>query len=295
MRRPSAAEAMLLVTVTIWAFNFTVTKYAFENGFKPLAYSSVRFTVAGLLFALLTYGRERTFRLERRHVLLLLGAAFVGIYLNQLSFVYAIDLTTASTTALIFGTLPVVTALFAFAFGIERLSRRLWIATALSFAGVALVAVGGKGGLSADLLGNLLAFAGAATWGLYSVAIVPLMRHYSPYRISAIALLAGAVPGLLTALPQLFDQDWQLPALVWAGFAYAVVGPLVVTNILWFTAIDRVGPSRATLVANLQPFLAALFAVVLLSETMTVVQVLGGGAIAVSLLVARRRPAVEPA
>jgi drug/metabolite transporter (DMT)-like permease len=68
-----------------------------------------------------------------------------------------------------------------------------------------------------------------------------------------------------------------------------------VTNVLWFTAIDRVGPSRATLVANLQPFLAALFAVVLLSETMTLVQVVGGAAIAISLVVARRRPSVEPA
>lgn len=295
MRRPSAAEAMLLVTVTIWAFNFTVTKYAFENGFKPLAYSSIRFTAAGLLFALLTYGRERSFRIQRRHLPLLFGAALVGIYLNQISFVYAIDLTSASTTALIFGTLPVVTALLAFALGIERLARRLWIAAALSVFGVALVAVGAEGGLAADLLGNLLAFAGAATWGLYSVAIVPLMRHYSPYRISAIALLAGAVPALLTALPQLLDQDWHLPALVWAGFVFAVLGPLVVTNILWFTAIDRVGPSRATLVANLQPFLAALFAVVLLSESMTVVQVLGGAAIALSLVLARRRPAVEPA
>ena len=286
---------MLLATVTIWAFNFTVTKYAFENGFKPLAYSSIRFTLAGLLFALLTYGREHSFRLERRHLLLLLGAALVDIYLNQLSFVYAIDLTSASTTGLIFGTLPIVTALFAFLFGIERLSRRLWFASAISFIGVALVAVGSEAGFAADLLGNLLAFVAAATWGLYSVAIVPLLHHYSPYRISAIALLAGAVPALLTALPQLRDQDWDLPPLVWAAFAFAVVGPLVVTNVLWFTAIDRVGPSRATLVANLQPFLAALFAVVLLSETMTVVQVVGGATIALSLVLARRRPAVEPA
>jgi drug/metabolite transporter (DMT)-like permease len=295
MRRPSAAEVMLLVTVAIWAFNFTVTKYAFENGFKPLAYSSVRFATAGVLFAMITYGLERSFRLKRRHALFLFGAAIVGIYLNQLAFVYAIDLTSASTTALIFGTLPIVTALFAFAFGIERLSRRLWLAAALSFAGVGLVAAGSEGGLTADLTGNLLAFAAAATWGLYSVAIVPLMRHYSPYRISTIALLVGAVPGLLTALPQLLDQDWDLPGLVWAGFAFAVVGPLVVTNVLWFTAIDRVGPSRATLVANLQPFLAALFAVVLLSETMTAVQLVGGATIGLSLIVARRRQVAEPA
>ena len=286
---------MLLVTVTIWAFGFTVTKYALDNGFEPLAFSAARFALAGALFALLTYGRERSFRLERRHALLLLGAAFVGIFLNQVAFVYAIDLTTASTTALIFGTLPVLTALFAFAFGVERLSRRFWVAAALSFAGVALVAVGGGGGVSADLTGNLLAFVGAATWGLYSVAIVPLMRHYSPYRISAIALLAGAVPLVLAGLPQLLEQDWDLSALVWAGFVFAVLGPLVVTNVLWFTAIDRVGPSRATLVTNLQPFLAAVFAVVLLSETITAVQFAGGAAIALSLLLARRRPAVEPA
>ena len=295
MRRPSAAEVMLLVTVLIWAFNFTVTKYALEEGFKPLAYSSLRFAAAGMLFAAITYGRERTFRLERRHLLLLLGAAFVGIYVNQVAFVYAIDLTTATTVALIFGTLPIVTALIAHVFGIERLARRFWIAAALSFAGVVLVAVGGEGGLSSNLWGNLLAFVGAATWGMYSVAIVPLMRHYSAYRISAIALLAGSVPLVLTGLPQLLEQDWDLPTLVWAGFLFAVLGPLVLTNVLWFTAIDRVGPSRATLVTNLQPFLAAVFAVILLSEAITAVQIAGGAAIAISLLLARRRPAVEPA
>jgi drug/metabolite transporter (DMT)-like permease len=293
MRRPSAAEAMLLVTVLIWAFNFTVTKYAFEHGFQPLAYSSIRFASAGVLLALLTYGRERSFHLERRHALLLVGAAIVGIYLNQLAFVYAIDLTSASTTALIFGTLPVVTALFAFAVGVERLSGRIAVATALSFGGVALVAVGAEGGLSADLTGNLLAFAAAVTWGLYSVALVPLLRHYSPYRVSAIALLVGSVPALLTALPQLTDQDWQLSALVWAGFAFAVLGPLVLANVLWFTAIDRVGPSRATLAANLQPFVAAVFAVVLLSESIAPLQFAGGAAIAASLVLARRPPVAE--
>ena len=56
---------------------------------------------------------------------------------------------------------------------------------------------------------------------------------------------------------------------MWVAFAFAVVGPLVLTNVLWFTAIDRVGPSRASLFANLQFFLAAVFGVILLSETIT--------------------------
>lgn len=286
---------MLLVTVSIWAFNFTVTRYALTHGFQPLAYSSLRFAAAAVVVSGITYGLERSLRLQRRHLLLLGGAAIVGIYVNQIAFSYAIHLTNASTTALVFGSLPILTAAFAHVVGVERLHRRFWIAAAISFAGVALVAAGSSGGVSGNLLGDILAFVAAATWGIYSVAIVPLLSRYSVWRISAVALLVGSVPALLTALPQLADQSWDLGALVWIGFAFAVLGPLVLTNVLWFTAIDRVGPSRATLVTNLQPFLAALFAVLLLSEELGWLQVLGGVAIGAALLIARRRPALESA
>jgi drug/metabolite transporter (DMT)-like permease len=69
----------------------------------------------------------------------------------------------------------------------------------------------------------------------------------------------------------------------------------VITNVLWFTAIDRVGPSRASLYANLQPFLGALFALLILSEQMTALQVVGGLAIAGGIALSRRRPAIPAA
>jgi drug/metabolite transporter (DMT)-like permease len=293
VRRISAAELMLLATVSIWAFNFTVTRYLLTHGFEPLAFSAARFTAAAAVVSAVTLTTERSIRFERRDAVLLVPAALVGIYLNQISFVYAIDLTNASTTALIFGSLPILTAIFAYIVGVERLHRRFWIAAALSFAGVALVAAGSGGGFSGNLSGDVLAFLGAATWGVYSVAIVPLLARYSVWRISAGALLVGFVPLVITAIPQLVDQRWDLGALVWVGFTYAVLGPLVLTNVLWFTAIDRVGPSRATLVTNLQPFLAAFFAVFLLSEDLSRLQIVGGIAIGAALVLARRRPAME--
>jgi len=295
VRRLTAAEVMLLVTVSIWAFNFTVTRYALTHGFEPLAYSATRFAAAAIVVSSITYGLEHSLRFEPRHALVLAAAAVVGIYINQITFVYAVDLTNASTVALIFGSLPILTAVFAYAVGVERLHRRFWIAAAISFLGVILVAAGSGGGFSGNLTGDLLALVATATWGIYSVAIVPLLRRYSVWRISAGALVVAAVPLLLTAIPQLARQDWDLEPLVWAALVFAVLGPLVLTNVLWFTAIERVGPSRATLVTNLQPFLAALFAVALLSEELTWLQVAGGLAIGVSLLLARRRPALESA
>ena len=71
----------------------------------------------------------------------------------------------------------------------------------------------------------------------------------------------------------------------------------MLTNVLWFRSVSVVGPSRATLFANIQPFVAAVFAVLILSETMTAVQVVGGVAIGAGILLARRRaqPVLAPA
>ena len=90
------------------------------------------------------------------------------------------------------------------------------------------------------------------------------------------------------------SQSFDFGALVWVCLVYAIIGPLVLTNILWFKAVDQVGPSRATLVANLQPFIAAIFALVLLSETITWVQVVGGLLIGGGIFLARGRARASP-
>ena len=279
---------MLLATVSLWALNFTVSKYILDHGFHPLAYSSIRYTCAALIFAGITLAWEGSLRIARRDAAMIAFGTAV-LFVNQLSFVYALRFTTATTVALIFGTLPIFTALFARGSGVEHLPLRLWVAAGLSFAGVALVALGSGGNLSANLKGDVLALVGAATWAAYSVTIGPLMRRYSPFRLSAVFLLSVTVGLLVAGSRQLADQTFHFGALVWIGFAFAVLGPLVITNLLWFTAIARVGPSRASLFANLQPFLAALFALALLSEPITTVQIVGGVAIAGGILLASRR------
>jgi drug/metabolite transporter (DMT)-like permease len=214
--------------------------------------------------------------------------------LNQLCFIYALRFTTATTVALLFGTLPVFTALLARGTGIERQGLRFWLAALLSFGGVALVAVGSGGTLSTDLKGDALAVGGAATWAAYSVTIAPLMRRYSPFRLSSIFLLSVTVPLFALGASQISDQQWTFGPLVWVGFAFAVLGPLVITNLLWFTAIDRVGPSRASLFANLEPFLAAVVALIVLSESITTLQVAGGFALAGGIVVAPRVAPPQP-
>jgi drug/metabolite transporter (DMT)-like permease len=295
MRHRVPADVLLLATVVFWSFNFTVVKYALTHGWEPLTYSSVRFAIGALLFAGFTYLREESLVVRRTDVLLMTGAAAAGIWLNQLSFVYAVRLTTAATVALMFGTLPIFVALLAQALGHERLHFRHWLATVISFSGVALVAAGAPTGIGGDLGGILLGLVASVTWAAYSVAMGPLMQRYSPYRISAFMLLVGSVPLLASAFEQLITQDWSdLGAPAWGAFVYSLFFSLVFTNIMWFTAIDRVGAARSSLYANLQPFLGAFFALTVLSEEMGVLQVAGGVVIGAGILIARRAQPPAP-
>ena len=280
---------MLLATILLWALNLSVTKYILTHGLGPLPYATVRYGLAALTFVGLTLYVERTLRVERRHLPVLALAACM-LFLNQLSFVFAVDVTTASTIGLVLGAIPIFAGLLGLVLGTERPTSRFWAAASVSALGVALVAAGSGGELGSDLGGIVLGLCTAATWAAYSVTAAPLMRTYSPSRMSAIVLPAAWVGLLLVGLPQTADQDWDLGWEIWALLAFATLGPLVVTNILWFRSIHEIGASRATLAANLQPFVAAVLAVILLSESLSWLQVVGGVLIALGILVARRRP-----
>src|SRR5213080_1446293 len=287
MRRPEIADLMLLATVTLWGLNFTVTKYVISHGFQPVAYGCLRFGAAATILGGIAYGRERTLAIRRRDFVFLGIAALIGIFLNQLSFVYAIKLTTATTVALLFGTLPVLTGIFAFLLGIERLGSRFWFAAALAFGGAALVALGSGGGVSGQFWGDLLGFAAAATWAWYTVAVSPLLKRYSTVRLSAVGFTIGALPLFIAGAPQLASQNYDLGITIWLLYAFAIVGPLVLANLLWFGGISRVGPSRASVFANAQPFLAAIFSLLILDEPLGRLQVVGGFLIACAILISR--------
>jgi drug/metabolite transporter (DMT)-like permease len=197
---------------------------------------------------------------------------------------------------LLLGTTPIFIGLIATVVGLEFLSGRFWAGALLSFIGVGLVA-SGDGGFSGRLGGLALVVATPLTWGAYSVAIVPLMRRYSPFRISALVLAVGWIPLAVVGAEQTLSQSFHFSWGVWLAFAYAVIGPLFLTNILWFTAISRVGPSRAALFANLQPFFAVLFALLLLGEHLNRWEILGGLAIGGGIVLERtqrREPVPEP-
>jgi drug/metabolite transporter (DMT)-like permease len=284
---------MLLTTVLLWSLNLSVTKYVLTHGLEPLPYAVVRYGLAAAIFVALTLVAERALRVERRH-LGLIALATAALALNQLSFVLALDRTTASTIGLLLGAIPIFAALLGLVVGTETPTGRFWLGAAVSFVGVAFVGAGSGSDVSGSRVGIVLGLATAATWAAYSVVVAPLMRTYSPYRISALVIPAAWLLLVVVGFDETREQSWDLDWEIWALLAFATAGPLVLTNVLWFRSIHHIGPAKATLAANLQPFVAAVLAVILLSEPLSALQVAGGVLIGLGLLVARRRRAPAP-
>ena len=180
MRRPSTVELMLLATILLWSLNLSVTKYILDNGLEPLSYATVRYALAAAIFVALTLIVERTLRVERRQLPLLMVAA-VTLCLNQLAFVFALDVTTAATIGLLLGAVPIFAALFGLILGRERPTTRFWGAAAVSALGVALVAVGSGGDVSGGYAGIALGLATSATWIGSADAVTSVSKKSSIY------------------------------------------------------------------------------------------------------------------
>ena len=90
------ALVMIVVTIVFWALNITIVKMT-VNEWHPLAYSVDRFAVGTALFAAWVWWRERSLRVRRRDLPLLVIAGAIGIAGNQIGFMYAEHDTSATT------------------------------------------------------------------------------------------------------------------------------------------------------------------------------------------------------
>jgi drug/metabolite transporter (DMT)-like permease len=287
--RSGSSDVILLAAVTLWALNYTVMKYGISQ-IQPLALPAIRFGTAGLILLVILRIHEGSIGVHRDDLPRLAIAGFFGVTLSQISFVFALTYTTASDNALLGATAPIVTVVIATIIGLERSGRGHWVAVLVGLIGVVLIVVGGStsGLFQSGLLGDALAFGNVLVSSISAIVIVPLLVRYSVYRILTYEMLIGTVILLPIALPSILAQDFGHVTLGgWTALGYTILLTGLVTNLLYFTAVGRIGASRAAVYQYVQAFLGVLFAVVLLGEEVTPVQLVGGAIVVGGVILAR--------
>jgi drug/metabolite transporter (DMT)-like permease len=269
----------LLFVAVVWGVNFAFVKFALVD-FYPLSFTVLRFFLAALFLVFIMLVNCEPLSLERGDIGAIIRLGFIGITLYNILFMEGLDLTTASNAALFISTSPLFAALMLARSRNERITPQVVAGLLLSTLGVFLVIQNKPGGLSfsrRDLAGDLLTLSAAVVWALYTVKSKPLLERYSPIKVTAYSMAAGAVMLLPIGASELLHQSWRMVSIrSWAAFSFSafISGGLAFT--LWYEGVKKIGVTRTIVYHYIVPFVAVLFAALFLGERIALTQVLGG-------------------
>jgi drug/metabolite transporter (DMT)-like permease len=263
-----------LGVVMLWASAFPAIRVAApELGVVGL--SIVRLAVASLaLLAIAPLAHVR--RPERRHLPLLVAAAFFGMTAYQLLLNAGEVSVPAGTASLLVNVSPLFTAILAVTLLGERLSVRARAGIAVGFGGAALVALSRGGGLGFDARA-LLVLGAAVAQATFFVAQKGLLdrSRLDAFDVTAWAMWLGTAM-LLPFAPGLPHAVASAPAGALAAVLYLGVGASALGFVSWAYASARVPVSFAASTLYAVPVVAAAVAWVWLGETPAPLAVAGG-------------------
>lgn len=268
----AASLGLLVFTVLLWASAFAGIRVGL-TAFGPIQLGALRFLVAGVPAAIyLLVTRPPLPRAGEVWRFVWGGVIFIGLYTVLLNLG---EMTVPSGAAsFIISVSPIITALFAVLTLGERFPPRAWLGTALSFAGVAVIAYGQGGGFTFHR--DALFIVGAAVCTASGMIVQkPLFPRHSPLAVSAWNMVLGALtlsPALPSALARLPDASAEaIGALFFLGILASLVGYAT-----WTVALSRLPASRASNFLYSLPPLAVVVGYVWLGEVPGWLTVTGG-------------------
>ncbi len=292
------AAGLALVAAASFALLGPVTVLVTRDGTSLLVAMTWRLAIGGALLAWLAHrefgpsGRwPRGATLRRLLVIGGLGQLVVT-YLSLASLAYI----PAPTQVFLFYSYPVWITLLQVARGAERMDGRRAAALAIAAIGILLVLdpqtlTAGLGGGSRTGIGVALALSAALCYAVYIPLLGWLQRDTTPTAASACIVLSG---GAWFALAALVVEQTVLPvrsAVSLGGVALLGVICTMVAFWAFMRALAVLGSVRTAILSTAEPFIAALYAAILLGQRPGALAALGGACIVTAVVVLVRAPA----
>lgn len=289
--RERAGYLLILAAAALWGSLGVVGRMAFRAGVTPLEAAFFRAALAfaaALILALIT--DRQALRIQRSDLSLFALYGLVSIAVFFFVYLFAISRTSVATAAILLYTAPAFVIIISAAAFRESITGMKAVAIALAFAGCVLVVRGyDPQSLRLNLPGVLAGLASGLTYALYSIFGKTALRRYRPVTTLVYALGFGMMFLGAIALPA-GAVRWTHSAVGWSTILYLALVTTLLAQWLYLTGLGRVEAGRASLVATLEPVVAALLGYLILNERLEGLQILGGVLVLMAVLTVRRMP-----
>lgn len=277
--------------------------FSFKAIFVKLAYAAAAVDAVTLLTLRMTFALPIALwaslwlcraapPLSRNDWGLLLALGVLGYYGASILDFIGLQYISAALERLILFIYPTLTVLIGVLFMGKALERRQVAALALSYAGIGLAFAHDlqvTDDMHAVLLGGAFIFGSALSYALYSAGAEVAIRRLGTLRFAALAIIVST---FATQLHFVLTQPFSALAQPLEVYAYAAAMALfsTVLPVFWQSAaVQRIGAARTVLIGTLGPMLTIFFAWLLLTEPVSIAQLLGAGLVLAGVLLVSRR------
>lgn len=271
-------DMYMVMAVLFWSINFPFLKIVLRE-LSPLAFNGIRMTFASAVLVGLLHLTKQGLRVPKEDIGRLIVLGIVGNTIYQLLFIHGLDLTSASSTAIIMAMTPASVAVLSSLFKHEKVHWVAWLGIVLSFVGFYLVITEQPGTFVfswQNLKGDMMIFFGNIVWAVYTVFSKPFLERTSPLKWSSLTLAVGTVFYLPFCIPAFLAQDFDTVSVkAWSILIYSGLFALAFSYVAWYASVKRVGNSKTAIYGNMTPIMTVVFASIFIAERISLWQAMG--------------------
>ena len=288
------AYIFLLLTVTFWAGNFIVGKFASFYVVPPFSLNFYRWFFAWLILAPFTLPeilKKKEYIFQNYKLFIILGVTSITIF-NSIVY-YSLNFTQVISGVLMISTIPVMIMFFSFILKIEKTNIFQITGVIFSFLGVIIIITKANFEILKNLdfnKGDITMVVAMFSWALYST----LLKRQK-YELSQISLLQVVMTfGLIFLIP-IYFIEYQIGFRINLDkpfiliLSYVVLLPGLASFILWIKGISMIGAIRSGVFLHLMPIFSAIMAMIFFNEKFMFYHILGACFIVTGILLSNRK------
>jgi drug/metabolite transporter (DMT)-like permease len=271
----SAANRRLgLVLIITSAAAFGVmpvfARLAYNAGADPITVLFLRFAIAAVVMNVIMVASKTPY--PRGPILLeliLLGA--IGYVGESLTYFLALEMASAGLVALLLYIYPALVTALSAIFLKEHLTPVKIVALFLALSGTALTIRITSGG---SLLGILLGIAAAVDYAIYILLGSRIVRRSGPIASTTVIITSTAC--VYASIVAFRVTAFPTTSTGWIAIIAIALISTVLAFVTFFAGLKRIGPTRASTLSTFEPIVAVVLAAIVLGETISPIQVVGG-------------------
>jgi drug/metabolite transporter (DMT)-like permease len=266
----------VISAMVCWSFSFIWVKVAY-NSYGPLTTTLFRLMIAASFIFLYSKISRQMMDIKPKDYCTFLLLAFFEPFLYFVGESYGLKYISSTMAAIIVSTIPLFSPLAAFKFHGESISLRNFAGILLSFLGVSIVVFDSSFNFTASPLGVALEFLAVASAIGYTTVLVSLTKRYNAPTIVTVQNFIA----IFYFLPfWLFFESKEFTNTSFDGTAFWAIVKLavfasVMAFILFTYSLKKLGINKSNMFINMIPVLTAVFAWIILGDTMNLRKITG--------------------